>query len=855
MLYDKLYTEQMRRERLREVRRQEAELARQSSKSYTTAKLIDQTAQQRDELLKAYSAKAKLLQELEVQREAALAQLGNAHRQAEVKEREDETRTREREEWLKQAADRAAERGREALSQATEFARSKKESETFLQRRREEVLKAETFKAQQLAAAWQDKQWAEAKQKAEEDAANYIPPGGLVVKGQLDFSKTHFHNPVILKHELSQKTGAETAAETETLDEVKAAERQNLQDQQRRVALERGHEALTKEQLKLEHARLLSELEKLRKADGELKAAQGAKEQTSASRVSLTHAKKEALKKQRAEKQFQEIFLSNGKSSILENAPQLNVWEQQKQDAKPPAFSIPDVPAEPMQPKKLLIREGAANDPFESLVSSYKTQTESLVEDHEKPESSEISEEEAESPESSCVEDEEPLESEGSDDEKEDDYEYSEESSEAEEEKLPAKYTQPAWKMNATKKRTSDDALVKELTDEDPDIRQIWGEVRGTTRASEEPRHTYKSHSEVLEVDNSSVRSSPASSFSKPPVPRFEKSIVQKEQYYSDLLTTPAFSKNQPTFRPNDEEQKDTADLGIYSAAKASMKESLLSESFSSLLNSRSTGKKSQDFDRYLRSEQSDTFKLSQTDDLRYSKTEARLPGDTQDKIDDFEELLQSKKNAKAPAWEIETKPEKRQVPSRPERQRKIQDEVKRAPPRKESEERQGEVWTIGIDSTTQKRSLADAFLAKKHDLAGKLEQRELKTKDQPKKEKTKEELLAIRKEMLKGPRRSKFIKVEVNKTQTANSRLMERLASGERTKVGDRQIDKGEMKQLTAKNYERLPEVKAKKEKEAKQAEIKKRIANAKEFEKVKPMQKRKESRLRQTASPGRFS
>jgi hypothetical protein len=387
------------------------------------------------------------------------------------------------------------------------------------------------------------------------------------------------------------------------------------------------------------------------------------------------------------------------------------------------------------------------------------------------------------------------------------------------------------------------------LTAKDPEVNSIWGEVKGSLKGPSREEAPYKSHSEVLELENSSYRSSPASSFSKPPVPRLEKVSTKKsEQYYTDLLTTPAFSKNQPTFRPL-EEEKSSGDLGLYSAAKASLKESLLSESFNSLLYSRSAGQKSQDFDKYLRSEPSDTFKLSQTDDLKYSKTEAHVPGELSSKVD-IEQLLQSKKEPLA--WEVESKPEQRKVSVKQRESERSytapQAMLTQKPPlRKASQERHGEVWDIELDSGTQQRSLADAFLAKKRDLAGKLERREAKSKEEPKKEKSKEELQAIRKQMLKG--RSHPIEVEVNKTQPANSKLMGRLASGERVKVIPSQVSKDEMKQLTAKNYDNLPEVKAKRLAEAKRAQAKKRIADAKEFEKVRARQKRKESRLKRIA------
>mmetsp|Transcript_7786 Transcript_7786/g.14911 ORF Transcript_7786/g.14911 Transcript_7786/m.14911 type:complete len:392 (-) Transcript_7786:1556-2731(-) len=376
MLCDKLYSESLRAERLKEVRRQEAELARKNSKAFTTLKKVEQVTQIREESLLSYREKLLMYQELEKQRESLYDQIGAAHRQAEAKEREDGEKARERDEWLRQAADRAAERGRSALSQVVKSAKARKEEETYIQRRRQEVLNLETFKAQQLAAAWQGKQYLEAQQKTAEDAASYVPPGGLVVKGQLDFTKTHFHNPVILKHELTQKSAQDVAAETEAEAEVRAQEKRSSQEEQRRMTAERGIKAMTKEELKIQKDILLAELEKIRKADVENKAKLGAAKDQSMSRISLTKAKKEALKKQRAEKQFKEIFLSNGKSSILESINKIKVWEPKKQEDETNAISLPAVSIDNSPHKKLVIKEGENVDPYASLVSSFKSKTE-----------------------------------------------------------------------------------------------------------------------------------------------------------------------------------------------------------------------------------------------------------------------------------------------------------------------------------------------------------------------------------------------------------------------------------------------------------------------------------------------
>ena len=68
--------------------------------------------------------------------------------------------------------------------------------------------------------------------------------------------------------------------------------------------------------------------------------------------------------------------------------------------------------------------------------------------------------------------------------------------------------------------------------------------------------------------------------------------------------------------------------------------------------------------------------------------------------------------------------------------------------------------------------------------------------------------------------------------SKSGNPELMSRLAKGERAEV-----DKKSMRQLTSKNYELLPEVKKKKEEDAKKEQFKNRMKQVKELE-----EKRKE-------------
>ncbi len=84
------------------------------------------------------------------------------------------------------------------------------------------------------------------------------------------------------------------------------------------------------------------------------------------------------------------------------------------------------------------------------------------------------------------------------------------------------------------------------------------------------------------------------------------------------------------------------------------------------------------------------------------------------------------------------------------------------------------------------------------------------------KKEKTKEELAQLRRDMMK--RRPVTAKVDTKEEEKPHPKaaLMERLASGRRVEVSGKQMHK-----LTSKNYQELPEIKRKREEEAKKAEL----------------------------------
>ncbi len=97
-------------------------------------------------------------------------------------------------------------------------------------------------------------------------------------------------------------------------------------------------------------------------------------------------------------------------------------------------------------------------------------------------------------------------------------------------------------------------------------------------------------------------------------------------------------------------------------------------------------------------------------------------------------------------------------------------------------------------------------------------------------KERTKQNILELRKKMMKSTVREKkdnFVNEQtMSKQSSMPVELMQRLAKGQKV-----QIDQKEMKKLSTKNYENLPEVKKKKEEEKKKQEYKDRQAQVKKF------------------------
>lgn len=119
--------------------------------------------------------------------------------------------------------------------------------------------------------------------------------------------------------------------------------------------------------------------------------------------------------------------------------------------------------------------------------------------------------------------------------------------------------------------------------------------------------------------------------------------------------------------------------------------------------------------------------------------------------------------------------------------------------------------------------SLSDAFKAKKRDIMQKLNTR-VEPRKAPHPAKSKQELAQLRKQMMKPTHKET---IEVAEETKAPPRAIERLVQGIRPTV-----TRKEMLELTAKNYQQLPEVKRKVEEAEKKEALKQRLATAKAYE-----------------------
>jgi len=173
------------------------------------------------------------------------------------------------------------------------------------------------------------------------------------------------------------------------------------------------------------------------------------------------------------------------------------------------------------------------------------------------------------------------------------------------------------------------------------------------------------------------------------------------------------------------------------------------------------------------------------------------------------------------------------------------QSELNYSPTERKSIENVQKGMKIEIENSPKNKTIGEEYKTRKQLLIERLEKGHPSNKEAMNKAntyvpRTKEELLAIRKQMMQ-PKSKKVAPEPINESQSnenidensetikAPKALVERLAAGKK-----QEISKEEMLKLTTKNYELLPEVKKRREEEQKKKELRERIKNAKELEKV---------------------
>lgn len=316
-----------KQQRLQAVRKQEADLARQSSKSFQHSK----TSENKLSSLvipnkeKARQDKIQEIETLQQQKSYCLANLGKAQEEAEQEEKRIQEQIRKKEIFLKEAQIKAKARGDQALKVHQELEQKRQLEENLIKDRRAEVLQKEYELAKELAQQFREKQALLEEERRKEEELNYVRPGGTLVYGKIDYSKTHFHNPVILVHDVEDGKNAKEVAE----EEHRAAAERFQVEQEIRVAneskaCERGEAALMKVAVERELAKLSKELEKIRKADGNNKIARGQEDPTSQNRCIVKMTQEYSKKQQKLEQAFETIFAEKIPEPELENLIPMN---------------------------------------------------------------------------------------------------------------------------------------------------------------------------------------------------------------------------------------------------------------------------------------------------------------------------------------------------------------------------------------------------------------------------------------------------------------------------------------------------------------------------------------------------
>ena len=300
-------------QRLQAVRKQESELARQSSKSFKQQK----SSESKQEALviftqdKARAEKLAEIIQLSQKLEFHKANLGKAHEEAKQEELRLAEARRAKEDFNKEAETKAKIRGEQALKAELDTIQRRVEEENYLKDRRAEILQKEYEIAKEMAQKNRERQALIEEERKKEEILNYVRPGGTLVYGKIDYSKTHFHNPVILVHDIEGKNAADLANEEHLKDLERFEQLQEMKTLNDHKAKNRGKEALLELAVKKDLVKLAKELEKVRKADGENKIERGQNDPTLQNRCITKMTQDYVRKHQKLEQAFENIFMDD----------------------------------------------------------------------------------------------------------------------------------------------------------------------------------------------------------------------------------------------------------------------------------------------------------------------------------------------------------------------------------------------------------------------------------------------------------------------------------------------------------------------------------------------------------------
>ena len=307
-------------QRILAVRKQESELARQSSKSFRGQKSFES----KQECLvisiqeKARAEKLEEINHLKQKLDFHKASLGKAHEEAQQEEIRLEEARRAKERFMKEAETRAKFRGEQALRSELEAIQKRTEEENYLKDRKAEIMQKEYEIAKEVAQKNRERQALLEEERKKEELMNYVRPGGTLIYGKIDYSKTHFHNPVILVHDIEGKNALELASEEHLKDVERFEAQQEMKSLNDVKARNRGQQAMIELAVKKDLEKLAKELEKVRKADGENKIERGQNDPTEQNRCITKMTQDYVRKQQKLEQAFENIFMDDVEEDISE---------------------------------------------------------------------------------------------------------------------------------------------------------------------------------------------------------------------------------------------------------------------------------------------------------------------------------------------------------------------------------------------------------------------------------------------------------------------------------------------------------------------------------------------------------